>query len=135
LIACGRRRGIVNGVSNRYRPFGAIVLVLLHLLVAPCATAMMPMPTDMDCEHCRAINAPDACLVAGDSVNCGIGAVAFDPGRNDPPPGAAQFSRFLPAGHANSWPGALTSDFRTRAFVARHTGDPPLYLLLSQLRI
>jgi hypothetical protein len=126
---------MVDHMTNLRRSSWAVVLVFLHLFVTPCASAMVLLPADADCEHCQTINSPDACVVATAAANSVIAGVAVDSGRADPPRPAGQLSLLLPAERLGPLPGAVTSDFRPRSFAARHTGDPPLYLLLGQLRI
>lgn len=122
---------MVAVVKRIPRESWAILLVLLHLFIAPCATAMVLMPADMDCEHCHTPNGPDACAVASDAAASVIEGVAVDSGRADPPLPAGQYSLVLPA------PSAVTAalPFRSRFVATHYSGDPPLYLLLGQLRI
>lgn len=108
-----------------------ILLVFLHLFVVPCATAMVMMPADMDCDHCQTINGPDDCAVASAATYAVIAGVAFDSGRADPPLPAGQDSLLLPIPS----PGTLTPTDRACWFAPRHGGDPPLYLVLGQLRL
>lgn len=105
-------------------------LVLLHLVVTPCATAMVMMPADADCHHCHSLDGLDVCLQASEVTDSALNGLAFDPGRTDPPLAPATLA-FLP--------GALdpqAAAFRawSRAYAVRHSGDPPLYLRLGQLR-
>jgi len=126
---------MVGGVKLIPRKSWAILLVLLHLFVAPCATAMVLMPADMDCEHCQTINSPDDCAVATSMTSSVIEGVAFDSGRADPPLRVAQLSTLLPAELNPTLSGAVPSAHWSRPVATRHSGDPPLYLLLGQLRI
>jgi hypothetical protein len=120
---------------NVRRPSWAILLVCLHQFVAPCATAMLLMPADMDCEHCQTINSPDACAVASATTGSVMEGVAFDSGQADPPFHVAQLSTLLPAELMAASPGAVPLAHWSRSFATRHSGDPPLYLMLGQLRI
>lgn len=106
-----------------------VVLVFLHLFVAPCATAMMLMPADMDCGHCETISSPDDCVVASATAGSVVLGLAFDSGQFDPP--VVFLLRALP----DALPEALTTGSWSRSLATRHSGDPPLYLLLGQLRI
>ncbi len=126
---------IVPCVTSIRRESWVILLVLLHLFVAPCATAMMLMPADADCEHCQAISSPDACVAASAATGSVIEGVAFDSGRGGPPVPAAQIVLLLPEVLSTSLAGAVATAFLSRSFATRHSGDPPLYLLLGQLRI
>ena len=109
--------------------FWVITLVFLHLFAAPCATAMVLMPANMDCEHCQAIDAPDACAVASATTSSVIEHVAFHSGPFDPP------ALLLPRALPDALPEAVTSGRWLRSLAPRHTGDPPLYLMFGQLRI
>jgi hypothetical protein len=110
----------------------ALVLVFLHLFVAPCATAMVLMSADADCEHCQAVDGSGACIVASEASTSVIGNAAFDAGRANPPVPSGLLGR---ADHPGLLPGASAADFRSGALATRHSGDPPLYLLLGQLRL
>ena len=126
-------------VKSIRRESWVILLVFLHLFAAPCATAMVLMPADMDCEHCQTIDAPDACAVASAVTSSVLGGVAFDSGRGEPPLRVAGFSPLLPAVLTPELPEAMllaqSLAQRSRLMATRHSGDPPLYLLLGQLRI
>jgi hypothetical protein len=126
---------MVTGVRRIPRKSWAILLVLLHLFVAPCATAMALMPADMDCEHCQTISSPDDCAVASATSGSVIEGVAFDSGRADSPLRVAQLSTLLPAELTPALSGAVPSAHWSRPVATHHSGDPPLYLLLGQLRI
>ena len=106
----------------------AVVLVLLHLIVAPCATAMMLMPADADCEHCQTSNTPDACAVDSAATSSAMGSVAFDSGRSQP-------ILLLPTVVSSSLSESGATANQAPLLTPRHSGDPPLYLLLGQLRI
>ena len=122
-------RAIVIAVKRIPRESWAILLVFLHLVIAPCATAMMLMPPDADCEHCKASNSADACAVDSAATTSAMEAVAFDSGRAVQP--VLAFPEVVSA-----WsPGTVTSDFWSDSSTTRHSGDPPLYLMLGQLRL
>lgn len=110
----------------------AVMLVLLHLFLAPCAMAMVLMSADADCEHCQVVDGSKACMMASEASTSVIENVAFDSGPADPP-----IPSGLPwlADHPGPLPGALAAEFWSRAFATRHSGDPPIWLLLGQLRL
>ncbi len=126
--------GSGSAASRPGRTAWAVVLVLLHLFVAPCATAMMLMSADVDCDHCQVIDGSEVCIVASQVSNSVIENVAFDSGPVDPPIRSGTPALLLLAKLSGPLPRALTTEFWSRAFAARHTGGPPLYLLLGQLR-
>lgn len=126
---------IVPCVTSIRRESWVILLVLLHLFVAPCATAMMLMPADADCEHCQTINSPDACVVASATTGSVMEGVAFDSGTANPPVHTARSLMLLPESLSGPLSGIVATVEWSRSFATRHSGDPPLYLLLSQLRI
>lgn len=107
----------------------SILLVLLHLLLAPCATAMLLMPADMDCEHCQTSDGPDACIAASATASAVLGGLAVGASHFDPP-----VWRLSQAVTDASLEPVATSGW-SRASVTRHSSDPPLYLLLGQLRL
>lgn len=121
-----------SATSGPTRTGFAVMLVLLHLLVAPCATAMVLMSADADCEHCQVVDGSKACMVASAVSTSVIGNVAFDSGPADPP-----IPSRLPwmGNHPGPLPGALAAEVWSRAFATRHSGDPPLWLLFGQLRL
>lgn len=127
----------ISAAAPQKRGFWVIALVFLHLFIAPCATAMTLMPAEMDCEHCQTIDSPDACIVASTIAGSVIGGVAFDAGasRASPQPPTAQPFLLPPLELTAPLPGALPTTDRARLISTRHPGDPPLYLILSQLRI
>lgn len=120
---------MVTGVSRIPRESWSILLVLLHLLIAPCATAMMLMPADADCEHCQTSNNPDACVVASATAGAVLGGLAFDASHVDPP--VFRVIQSLP----DALPETVPTSPWSRASATRHSSDPPLYLLLGQLRL
>jgi len=122
-------------VSCIRRESWAVLLVFLHLFVAPCATAMVLMPADMDCEHCQTISSPDDCAVASALTSSVIGGLAFDSGRADRPPQTVPFSTPLVRELVPSASQAMVFAQLSPLTTSHHSGDPPLYLLLSQLRI
>ncbi len=124
-----------SAASRPGRTAWVVVLVLLHLFVAPCATAMILMSADVDCDHCQVTDGSEACIVASQVSNSVIGNVAFDSGRADPPIPSGTPALLLLAKISTPLPRALTAEFWSRSFATRHSGDPPLYLLLGQLRI
>jgi hypothetical protein len=107
----------------------SILLVLLHLLVAPCATAMLLMPADMDCAHCQTSNNPDACVAAGATAGAVLGGLTFDASHCDPP--ALHITQALPDALSEQ----VVTSVWPRDSANRHSSDPPLYLVLGQLRI
>ena len=126
---------MVAGVTRVSRESLAILLVFLHLFVAPCATAMVLMPADMDCEHCQTISGPDDCAVATAATGSVIEGVACDSGRADPPLRIAQVFALLPPDLTPVASGAVLLAHWSRTAATRQSGDPPLYLVLGQLRI
>ena len=120
---------MVTGVKRIPRESWPILLVLLHLLIAPCATAMMLMPADADCEHCQTSNNPEACVAASATAGAVLGGLAFAPSHFDPP--ALRLSQALP----DALPEPAVTSARSSASATRHSSDPPLYLLLGQLRL
>ena len=110
------------------RSYWAIALVLLHLIVAPCATAMMLMPADADCEHCQTSNTPDACAVDSAATSSAMEGVAFDSGQSQP-------ILLLPALVSAALPESGATANQAPLLTPRHSGDPPLYLLLGQFLI
>jgi hypothetical protein len=117
-------------VNHIPRESWAILLVFLHLFVAPCATAMVLMPADADCEHCQTMDSPDACVVASATAGSVLTGLAVDTGPFDPR-GPLLLSRARPV----AVPEWLTTGSWSRAFATRHSSDPPLYLRLGQLRL
>ena len=126
---------MVDHMTHFRRASWTAVLVLLHLLITPCATAMMLMPADMDCEHCQTGNSPDACVVASAATSLVIEGVAFDSGTADSPVHTAQSVLLLPVALSGRLSRAAATADWSRDLTTRHSGDPPLYLLLGQLRI
>jgi hypothetical protein len=124
-------RAIVKAVKRTPRESWSILLVLLHLhlLVAPCATAMLMMPADMDCEHCQTSSNPDACVAASATAGATLGGLAFDASHFDPP--VSRLTEALP----DALPEPVATSAWSRACVTRHSSDPPLYLVLGQLRL
>ena len=118
-------------VAPLRRGFWVFTLVLLHLIVAPCATTMLLMPADADCEHCQTSNGPYACAVAAAVEASVIEGVAFDSGAADLKVTTGHASLLLPA----LLQVAATRTSWSRSLTTRHSGDPPLYLILGQLRI
>lgn len=104
---------------------------MLHLIVAPCATAMMLMPASADCEHCQTSNSPDAYAVASAATGATIESVALDSG---PSFHATQPFLLFPEALPVPLSGIVATIERSHDLTTRH-GDPPLYLLLGQLRI
>jgi len=113
----------------------AVLLVLLHLFVAPCATAMVLMPADADCEHCLTSDGADACVVASDLTRTVIGGLAFDSGRAEPPLRLDRGPALPPAELTPDASGTAPIHRWSRTIGSRHGGDPPLYLVLGQLRL
>lgn len=126
---------MVHPMTHFRRASWTVVLVLLHLFITPCATAMMLMPADMDCEHCETMNGSDACAIASAEADSVIKGVAFDSGPAYPPVPAGQHALLLPVSLPVSLPETLTPALRSRFVATRHTGDPPLYLLFVQFLI
>lgn len=120
---------MVTGVKRIPRESWPILLVLLHLLVTPCATAMMLMPADADCEHCQTSKNPEACVAASATAGAVLGGLAVGSSHLDPPV----------LGLTDALPDALPEPAATSAWscasATRHSSDPPLYLLLGQLRL
>jgi hypothetical protein len=106
-------------------------MVLVHLFVVPCATAMAAMPADADCEHCVAVDGADACLASSGVVSATLDDLAFDSGRADPPLAAVTILPIAAAYEAATSSLAL----RSPSVAPRDTGDPPIYRLLGQLRL
>jgi hypothetical protein len=106
-----------------------MLLVLLHLIVVPCATAMQLMPADSQCEHCQTPDSPGTCVVASAATDSAIQGVAFDSGRAVQP---VLFSAALPSAVLTA---VDTPYVRPQSFASRHSGDPPLYLIFGQLLI
>ena len=120
---------MVPGMKRIPRESWTVLLVLLHLLVAPCATAMVLMSADMDCEHCQTSNGPEACVAASATAGAVVGGLVFDAGHFDPP--MLRLLQVLP----DAGPELLATSAWSRASATRHSSDPPLYLVLSQLRL
>lgn len=112
----------------------AIVLILLHLIITPCAAAMILPPADADCQHCHALNGQDACIVAAAASSSLIEGVAFNTSRADPKTSGHRLWVLLPADGLRDSQGSLTPGFRSRPISTRRSGDPPLFLLLGHLR-
>lgn len=108
------------------------MLVFLHLFVAPCATAMVLMSADADCEHCQVVDGSSACIVASETSSSVVENLAFDAGRAKVPVPSALFRVADGPGFMRRAP---ASGFRAHAVATRHSGDPPLYLLFGQLRL
>jgi hypothetical protein len=125
----------ISASARQRQAFWAFTMVFLHLFAAPCATAMLLMPADMDCEHCQTTSSPDECAVALAATGSVIEGLAFESGRADPPLSVSQFSALLPAEFTAASPGTTPSSHWSRPIATRHSGDPPLYLVLGQLRI
>lgn len=116
------------------RALWAALLACLHLLVVPAATARMLMPADADCEHCHAGSALDDCMSPAEAGNSILGQAPLRTDSIAPLPRFAAEIRWPGANPAE--PGcALPGPAWTRALLARHTGDPPVYLRLGQLLI
>ncbi len=96
---------------------------------------MMLMPADMDCQHCQTGNSPDACAVASAATGSVMEGVAFDSGTAKPPAHTALSVLLLTESLSGPLSGILATVEWSRFFATRHSGDPPLYLLLGQLRI
>ncbi len=128
-------RAMVRGVKSIRREFWPIILVLLQLFVAPCAMAMVAMPADANCEHCGTMASPDSCAVASPTTNSMVEGPAFGSGRADVPYRVAKFSSLLTPELTRPASQALFAAHWSRSVATRRSGDPPLYLLLSQLRI
>lgn len=120
---------MVETVKRIPRESWAILLVSLHLLIAPCATAMMLMPADADCEHCQTINNQDACVAASATAGAVLGGLAFDAGHCDPP------VLHLTEARPDAWSEQVVTSAWSCASATRHSSDPPLYLVLGQLRL
>ena len=126
---------MVRGVKSIRREFWPIILVLLQLFVAPCAMAMVAMPADADCEHCGTMASPDSCAVAGAATISVLEGLAFGSGRADVPHSVAKFCNLLTPELAPPASEALLASHWSHFFATRHSGDPPLYLRFSQLRL
>lgn len=124
---------MVSGVTLVRRESFVVFLVLLHLVVAPCATAMALMPAEEDCQHCHALDGSDICLEATEVTTSVIKGLAFDSGRADPPLPSATLAVFPATKLLALNPEAAAFRAWSRGLATRHTGDPPLYLRFSQL--
>ncbi|MEZ5566040.1 MAG: hypothetical protein R3F24_11185 [Gammaproteobacteria bacterium] len=123
-------------MTSARRASWIIGLVLVHFFIVPCASAMMLMPADGDCEHCVTIDTQDACLLGSATIGSTIDGLVFDSGRAELP-GISLPALLLPSvdAHQLLTAGRLQSDFQFRFSAIRASGDPPPYLLLGQLRI
>ncbi len=112
-----------------------IGLVLVHFFIVPCASAMMLMPAEADCEHCLTTDTQDACLLSSTTGSTSDNLL-IDSGRADQPR-LLQPVLFLTAFSARDLlaTGQLPADFQSRFSASRASGDPPPYLLLGQLRL
>lgn len=106
-----------------------IAMVLLHLFAVPCATAMVLMPADADCEHCLTTDGADACLVSSASAGASIENLAFDSGRAEPPQLAMTILSSIPVVQRASSQAVPADSTGSR------TSARPLYLLLGQFLI
>jgi hypothetical protein len=112
-----------------------IILLLLHLIVAPCAMAMTLTPADAACQHCQAVNGSDACNVAAATTGILIENLSFDAG----PVVAAKIAdlpgwmRSSAGGHLHT-PRSLARVSGSRWQSGRRSSEPPLFLLLGRLR-
>lgn len=120
-----------RGANGLHRTGLAVAIVLLHLFVAPCATAMGLMSANADCGHCQVVDGSQACTVASGVSTSVIENVAFDS------ESAVSSSSVLPwlANCPGPFAVALAAEFASRTFTSRRSGDPPLWLLLGQLRL
>ncbi|MEO8443381.1 MAG: hypothetical protein ABI567_00050 [Gammaproteobacteria bacterium] len=106
-----------------------IAMVFLHLFAVPCATAMVLMPADADCEHCLTSESAGACLVSSVTAGAAIEDLAIGSGRVDPPFVVLKVLSPAPAAQA-------AVSYTTFAFSRSvRPGAQPLYLLLGQFRI
>lgn len=108
-----------------------IGILLVHFFIVPCASAMILMPAESECGHCQTLDTPDPCLT-NTAAGFAADGLLVDNGRPDVPrllpalllPAPVALSPLAAAFEAA---GAFTTD--------RHSGDPPPYLLLGQLRL
>jgi hypothetical protein len=119
-------------VARRIRV--AIVLILLHLVVAPCAMAMTPAPAEAGCEHCLAISGGDACNFTAPTSGSLLGDASFGTGKAAPRTTGQPLRWLTPAARPGSTQAARLQPSWPRAQSNRHCSDPPLFLVLGRLR-
>lgn len=118
--------------ANALRAKWILSLLLVHFFIVPCASAMILMPAEADCEHCHSLDTQDPCLV-NSSAGFAADSLLIDGGRPDAPRLLPML--LLPASVLLAPATSLASGAGTADAATWHSGDPPPYLRLGQLRL